>query len=312
LIVNLVAFPLLWLLLLLRLRYYPSAVFAEISDHRRAPSLLTIVVGTSTLGNQVALLTAHRAVAAALWTVAAIIWIGFGYCPLALTKRPTKPPLEDGIDGSWLLIVVAPQALAMSAAHAAGALSRPEPLVLAGLCLFALGTAFYLILLTLIVHRWLFRPMRPEQFAPTYWINMGAAAITAVAGARLLPLVGADPVLQTARGFMVGEILVSWSLATWWIPLLCGLTLWRYRAGASLFDYRLDNWSIVFPLGMYAVATWHFARIVGLSYLELVSHAVFWVAVAAWCLTFAGMIRRFGGQFPPPDAAISPPGDGPD
>jgi hypothetical protein len=137
-------------------------------------------------GNQVSLLTAHQGVAAALWIGAAIAWAGLIYCPFALAIKPAKPLLGSGLDGGWLLIVVGRGALAISATRAVRSLTMPEPLVLASLCLFALGIAFYLILLMLIVYRWLFWPVSPDQFVPSYWINRGAAAITALAGARLL------------------------------------------------------------------------------------------------------------------------------
>jgi tellurite resistance protein TehA-like permease len=294
-ILNLFAFPVLWLLLLLRLRYHPCAVLADLQDYHRGPSLLTIVAGTCILGDQVSLLTAHQVIAAALWVGAAIVWAVLIYCPFALTIKPMKPPLDAGIDGSWLLVVVASEALAISATHAVGSLAMSEPVVLASLSLFALGSAFYVILLMLIVYRWLFWPLSPDQFGPLYWINMGAAAITALAGARLLPLVSAEPVFQSLRGFVVGETLLFWSLATWWIPWLCGLTIWSYRAGAKPLGYRLENWSIVFPLGMYTTASWNISHVIGLPFLMVIPQVFAWVAIAAWCLTFAGMLRRLGG-----------------
>jgi tellurite resistance protein TehA-like permease len=294
--INLIAFSAIWLLLFLRVCYHPSGVLAELQDHRSAPSVLTIVAGTCLFGDQVSLLTAHHKIAAALWAGAAVLWSGLTYCPFALTIKPTKPLLDDGLDGSWLLIVVAPQALAISALQSATSMPSPEPVLFASLCLFGLGSAFYLIVLMLIVYRWLFWPMRRDQFASSYWINMGAAAITVLAGARLLPLVGADPNLVLARGFVAGETVMFWSLATWWIPLLCGLTLWRWRAGAAPIGYRLANWSIVFPLGMYTAASWHFSRVMGLPFLAMVPRVFIWVAILAWCLAFAGMFRRNGGR----------------
>ena len=293
--VNLVAFPVLWLLLLLRLRHHPVAVLADVSQHQRAPSLLTIVAGTCVLGNQVSLLTDHQTVALGLWIVAAAIWAGLVYCPFALTIRPTKPALDSGLDGSWLLIVVATEALAIAATRASTMVSRPDIVALAGLCLFLLGGALYLILLVLIVYRWLFWPMSPDQLVPSYWINMGAAAITTLAGARLLPLIGPDPALGSARGFVLGETVMFWSLATWWIPLLAVLTVWRHRGGAVPLVYRLENWSIVFPLGMYTAASWSFSQALGLPFLAVVPRIFVWIAIMAWCVTFAGMIRRLGG-----------------
>jgi tellurite resistance protein TehA-like permease len=303
--VNIFAFAMLSLLLVLRLRCHPAGFLAELRDHRRAPSLLTIVAGTCVLGNQVSLLTAHQQVAAVLWIGAAIVWLALSYCPFVLTVKPAKPLLEGGLDGSWLLIVVAPEALAIAATRAVRSWT-PEPLALASLCLFALGSTFYLILLTLIVYRWLFRPMRPDQFASSYWINMGAAAITALAGARLLPHLGADPALRQARGFVEGDTVLFWSLATWWIPLLCGLTLWRWLAGTKARGYRLEHWSIVFPLGMYTTASWNFAHVIGPSMLATVPRVFVWVAILAWCLTFAGMLRQLGGWHRDPVVPTGP------
>ena len=94
------------------------------------------------------------------------------------------------MDGSWLLTVVATEAIAILAAHVSDVFSRPEIVIFMSLCLFLLGGALYLILISLIVQRWLFEPMQPEQLTPPYWINMGAAAITTLAGARLLSIAG--------------------------------------------------------------------------------------------------------------------------
>ena len=46
--------------------------------------------------------------------------------------------------------------------------------------------------------------------------------------------------------------VASWADATWWIPLLLMLTFWRYAIGAVRLHYRLEYWSMVFPLGMYS------------------------------------------------------------
>jgi tellurite resistance protein TehA-like permease len=56
-------------------------------------------------------------------------------------------------------------------------------------------------------------------------------------------------------------------------------------------SYRLDNWSIVFPLGMYTTATWRLSHVLGLPFLQIVPNVFVCVALAAWCLTSAGMMR---------------------
>jgi tellurite resistance protein TehA-like permease len=294
LVLNLTAFPVLLVMMSVRLIYHPAAVLADLCDYKQGPSFLTIVAGTSVLGNQIWLLTASPAIAAGLWIGACALWVGLIYCPFVLTIKPMKPPLDSGLDGSWLLIVVATEALSISGTHAAEMTSHPEPIVFASLCLFALGSVFYLLLLMLIVYRWLFWPMSRDQLTPSYWINMGAAAITTLAGARLLPLLGGDPALAPIRGFVAGEMVMFWSLATWWIPLLVVLTIWRRSTGAISFGYRLDNWSIVFPLGMYTAASWNFSQAIRLPFLAIIPEILVWVAIVAWCITFVGMIGHLG------------------
>jgi len=288
---NVAAFPTLLLLLLMRVARNPAAIAGDLADDRQAPAMLTIVAGTCVLGSEIALSGAHRTVAAGFWAAAAILWVGLLYAIAgAMTIRPTKFQIARRIDGAWLLAVVATEALAILTAHMAGSILPSQPAVFASLCLFLLGGAFYLFLLVLIVYRWIFLPMRPQDLGRTYWINMGAAAIAALAGTRLATAVGADAALAPVRGFVFTATVLFWSLASWWIPLLCALTLWRHRNGVSI-RYRLENWSMVFPLGMYTTATWRFSHEFGFRFLDIVPEMFVWVALAAWGLNFIGLLR---------------------
>jgi tellurite resistance protein TehA-like permease len=292
-VLNLVAFPVLWGLLAVRLRRAPASFAADLFDPRRAPALLTAVAATCVLGNEIALLGRFPQVAAGFWAAGALLWLGLVYCFfVAMTIATEKPGLDAAIDGSWLLLVVATEALAILTMHVAGALLPARPLIFAALCLFLLGGAFYVGLLTMIVHRWLFLAMQAEHLTPAYWINMGAAAIATLAGTRLLSAVDTAPLLATLRGFVLAATILFWSLATWWIPLLIALTIWRHRPGGVRLGYRLDNWAMVFPLGMYTTASWHLAHQLDLGFLLAVPRFFVWIALVAWCLTFVGMLRR--------------------
>jgi tellurite resistance protein TehA-like permease len=297
--VNSTAFFVLWILTFLRLIYFPLTVIADLRDPRRGPGFLTAVAGTNVLGDQISLLTSHQDIAAALWLGGCALWVGLIYCVFsALATRATKPSITAGLDGSWLLIVVAPQSSAILGAQIAGVFSSPQIVIFASLSLYLLGGAFYFVIITLIIYRWLFEPLAPEQLTPSYWINMGAAAITTLAGARLSSAVISDPVLAITRGYIIGETLLFWSVASWWIPLLAGLMVWRHLTHRVRLVYQFDYWSLVFPLGMYAAATLSFTRVIGAEFLAFVPCFFFWAAIATWCLTFFGMMRRLVGAVP--------------
>jgi tellurite resistance protein TehA-like permease len=51
-------------------------------------------------------------------------------------------------------------------------------------------------------------------------------------------------------------------------------------------------WSVVFPLGMYSVATLAFGKAAHLAFMAPLSRFMFWVAVAAWALVAAAFLVR--------------------
>ena len=48
--------------------------------------------------------------------------------------------------------------------------------------------------------------------------------------------------------------MVFWAFATWLIPVLVAAGWWRHVERRVPLRYEATLWSIVFPLGMYAVA----------------------------------------------------------
>jgi hypothetical protein len=172
-ILNLVAFPLLCVLMLVRLCRHPLVIFGELRSHRTGAGFLTAVAATSIVGDQFVLFASNSDIAAALWLASVALWVGLIYAFfIGMTIQPVKPPLATGLDGAWLLTAVATEAIAILATHVSGVFSRPEIVVFVSLCLFLLGGVLYLILISLIVQRWLFEPMQPQQLTLPYWINM--------------------------------------------------------------------------------------------------------------------------------------------
>ena len=55
-------------------------------------------------------------------------------------------------------------------------------------------------------------------------------------------------------------------------------------------SYEPTLWSVVFPLGMYSVATLSFGKAARLSFMEPLSRFMFWVSVAAWVAVAAAVL----------------------
>lgn len=114
LFVNLVAYPVLCALLLIRLvRFFPR-VKADITDHVRGPGFFTTVAGTCVLGSQLVIVAERHAAAGVLWLAGLLLWAVVMYIFFAaVTVRENKPPLEAGLNGAWLIAAVATQSVSV-------------------------------------------------------------------------------------------------------------------------------------------------------------------------------------------------------
>ncbi len=117
---------------------------------------------------------------------------------------------------------------------------------------------------------------------------MGAAAITTLAGARIAEMASA-PMVTATRGLVAGMSVAFWSFATWLIPVLVAAGWWRHRVHRVPLTYQATLWSVVFPLGMYAVAGIYLGQAVALPVVGWIGSVELWFALAAWLLTFAAM-----------------------
>ncbi len=155
----------------------------------------------------------------------------------------------------------------------------------------------YLVLIVIIFLRLLVVEVTPAEMGPAYWIAMGATAISVRAAAGILALHDPDArLLVTAlRPFVVGLSVVLWAFGTWWIPLLVLFGVWRYVLRRYPRSYEPRLWNMVFPLGMYTVASFSLGQTPGLGYMVVVARAWVWVGVAAWvavlCLMVAALAR---------------------
>lgn len=279
----------------LRLRYHLRVFVADLSDHARGVGFFTWVAAPGVLGAQVLLQVGQTGLAVLLWGVAALAWALTTYGVLAaIMLRSDKPAIADGLNGGWLIAVVATQSLSILTALLAGAGvwgGRTQAMLFAALALWLAGGVLYLWVTTLIFLRYSFLRLAPADLTPPYWINMGAVAISAFAGAVLIRHAALSPVIAELAVFVKGGTLLCWAVATWWIPMLLVLGVWRYVLRGVPFAYDPLYWGAVFPLGMYSVCTTQLDRALPVSFLGPVGAAFALLAGVAWMLTFLAMIE---------------------
>jgi tellurite resistance protein TehA-like permease len=279
--------------LVIWLARYRSRAVAEFQAPDRVFGFFAISASCDLLGARYAS-AGHPMVTTVLACVAAVVWFGLTYgVPASLLLARQRESVLGGVDGSWLLWVVATQSLSIDASTLVPAWpSQSGLLATAAVALWSVGLVLYLLLVSLILLRWLTVAMTPATLSPDYWILMGATGICVLAGSDILTLPGSFPAVTAIAGFIKGICLVFWSFGTWWIPLLIVLGLWRHVLRQWPLRYNPALWTVVFPIGMYGVATLSFGKAAGLSFMEPLSRAVLWVAVVAWLLVAAAGLAR--------------------
>jgi tellurite resistance protein TehA-like permease len=179
----------------------------------------------------------------------------------ALTVKDSKPTLAEGIHGGWLIAVVATQAVSVLGARLApGFDSRSEPVIFFSLSMWLWGGMLYIWMISLIFYRYAFFKMTPSDLTPPYWINMGAVAISTLAGATLILQSPGSPFLQEMLPFLQGFTLLFWATGTWWIPMLVILGIWRHVYKRFKLAYDPLYWGAVFPLGMSRFASFSWLK----------------------------------------------------
>jgi tellurite resistance protein TehA-like permease len=200
------------------------------------------------------------------------------------------------LNGGWLVAVVAPQSIAVLGAQLAEGFGARAPAVLLFCLAMWLGAGMlYIWIISLIFYRYTFFTLSPSDLAPPYWINMGAVAISTLAGSLLIRAAPLSPLLTELLPFLKGLTLLFWATATWWIPMLLTLGVWRHVARRFPLRYDPLYWGAVFPLGMYTVCTFRLSEAIDASFLMIVPRVGIYIAVAAWAATLLGLIQHLPG-----------------
>jgi tellurite resistance protein TehA-like permease len=255
----------------------------DLTDPDTSIRLFTFVAACAVLDSR---LTTPRAVVVTLGVVALLSWLLL----IGLTARDMKArgwsALRDSAHGAWELASVGTSGLAIVTTKVAHYTSERWLLAVAvvvwvaALCIYGLMT--WLILWRAVAER-----QDRDGFEPDTWILMGGMAIATLAGDRIHSLAPAwlgRPVLAVT--------VVTWVVATLWIPPLIYFGLRRISQGPERLRFVGIWWALVFPLGMYSAATYAMAVELSQPSLVTVSLVFFWDALAAWLIVVgAGLLR---------------------
>jgi tellurite resistance protein TehA-like permease len=296
LVVNLVAYPLLLAATALRALRFGRELWADLVNPRLVFTFFTVVAATDILGAQL-LLRGHEDVAIGLWLFALAVWVLLGYFSFAVLAFDDSDTGVDVVHGGWLIAIVGTESLVVLGTPLAPQLGSASQLAFVTVyTLWGVGIALYGIFVTLFAYRLFFTRLEAGDMNPLFWVVMGAAAIAANAGSTLILNEPDLPFLLAMRPFVDGTTLLLWAWATWWIPLLVIFGVWRHLVRGQPLRYHPTYWSLVFPLGMYTVATYRLSLAADYSPIQTMARGMVWVAFAAWAVALLGLVRSLAGR----------------
>jgi tellurite resistance protein TehA-like permease len=291
-VITVVSYVVLAVLLVIRMIRYWSTFAADVTNHAKGFAFLTTVAATNVLASASIVIHGWWDIAWALWWMSLALWAAFLYATLiAVVVDRDKPGLQGGINGSWFLLTVSTQSVAVVAGLFLTR-TNSDALAFTALAMFTLGIVVYLIVMTMVFLRWTFHPLDPTEADPPAWIAAGAVAITVLAGSNILLAADQAPErIARLAPFLEGLVVMAWATATFWFPLMIAIGIWRHLVRRVPLRYHPSYWAMVFPLGMYGVATYRMRAAIDLDALTWLPKAELAVSLVAWTITFGGLLQ---------------------
>jgi tellurite resistance protein TehA-like permease len=285
-----------WLVLLLlctiRAVCFFKAVFIDLTSPRMVFSYFTLVAATNIVGTLM-----HDygflALAVACWFIAFVCWCLLLYLAFSVLTFMSHESNVNIMHGGWLITIVGTQSLVLLGVKIAPTFGDyGHYMMMEVSMLWGLGLVFYGIFVTLFCYRIFFLSLKPQDLSPLLWVVMGAAAISVNAGTSLLESQNQLTYLANQKPFIDGITLMIWSWATWLIPLLTLFGVWKHLIRKMPFEYEPAIWSMVFPLGMYTVASGRLGHVAEFPPMIWISQIMILIALTVWVCSLTGLLSR--------------------
>ncbi|AQS72670.1 tellurite resistance/C4-dicarboxylate transporter family protein [Corynebacterium ammoniagenes] len=287
------AYVVLWGLYIWRAVRHRQAMRRDLRGPEMAFAYFTVVAGTGVLAVRL-LHSGYAGLAIPLVLFAAVLWFIFGYVlPWQVFMTRDGKPILSRTNGSWFIWAVASQSVALGLANAQPFLPGDGRWVgILTVLSWSVGVALYAGIAILVLLRVIHYGITAREFEPPYWVAMGALAIAVVAGTNIVNM-ESTPMVEATRTLIEGTIVVFWSFCLWLIPMLVGAGVWRHFIRKIPLAYTPTLWSMVFPIGMFSVASVTLGRVDSLPTVEALGEVAVWIAVAVWAIVFIAMLRHF-------------------
>ncbi len=302
--INIIAYAIILPFQIIRTGMFWDLLYKDLSNPKLSFVFFTTVAATNVLGAQFVTIVDQPVIAKIFWFFGIFLWVAVSLLTFSLLFIKCEEGLDSVMHGGWLIAVVGTQSVAVLGASLAPKFESTGSFVMfSSFVWWMIGSFLYVILMTLLFYRLTFFKLAPQALIPPYWINMGAIAITTLAGSIIclnLPNIGGP--FSDLITFTKGFTLFFWSFGTWWIPLLIILGVWKYVYSKTPYSYTPLYWGMVFPLGMYTACTYKLSQAIQIPFVANISKYFIYFAYAAWVFIFIGMITAILKAFGKKDA----------
>ncbi|MHB8393355.1 MAG: SLAC1 family transporter [Candidatus Dormibacteria bacterium] len=278
-----------------RLLRSPKSFLGSLGDVRKA-------LGSLTFGVATLVLAARFATLGVAWLGAVLFCLGGAVAVICAYLLPAvlllKPFQLDRLRRAGGLIFLWPVSLeATGAAASTVSISshfESSPLAIVALATWGVGLLLYLLLLALLLGQFLSADFALRNLGPSYWVTMGAAALSSLGAA----LIAIDPQTKVGLGKALAEVapaagLLLWFLATALVPLVIALSLARTARRQLLVGAPKELWVAVFPAGVYSLASHTLGVATGTPWLQGVGWIALWFAVGVFLIELGrGVLMR--------------------